>query len=1242
MPDDDAEEASPNKRKSLGRTFDHDEKNSKSAPASEEKPRDTVSVPEEFRAIFSRAQQYVEQYFSERVEDPRHSSILISGERYILVRAASMSVEFFDLVTSLYRDKGPEEARKVANNLLFDVAHAIGKADARSFHEKMGITDPIERLSVGPVHFSFSGWAFVEIFPESHPSPDQNFFLLYDHPFSFESDAWMKHGRKAEQPVCVMNAGYSSGWCEESFGIRLVAVEVECQAPGDAHCRFVMAPPERIEEHLESYWQSSQTQPKQARHAGAGGSGNAVPEFFQRKRMEEELRRTHRELEQRVAERTAEVVQAYEQLKRETQERQHAEELRTALYRIAEAADRTASLEELYQQVHEIIAKVILAESFYIALYDEQQDTVVFPYYLDEVDPKLTTRKSGKGRTEYVLRTGKSLLCTAQLHRELEKRGEVEFIGTPTAVWLGVPLRIEGKTIGVMAVQHYTDPAAYGESERQVLEYVSSQVARAIARKRAEEELQESEKRLRTLTEASFEGLAFSENGIVVETNDQTARMLGYSREEMVGKPISDFVAVESRARVLRAVQTDDTETYEQMLVRKDGSVFPVETCARLLQAGGRKTRVTAIRDITERKRAQAAIREGELRLERLADNLPSGMVYQMLKEPDRPPRFVYVSAGVERIHGVKAEAVLKDSSLLYRQIVPEDRQVFAAEEARVFRDRTPFNAEIRVRSASGDVRWISISSAPRQLPDGRVLFDGIESDITERKRAEQAHQQSEERFARAFGSNPEGISISTQKEGRFLEVNDAYVRMMGYERSELIGKTVKELRMWAPGEREQVIAKLQKGGAIRDYNTTFRTKGDQIREAQISIDQIQVQEEPCLLITIRDVTESRLMELQLRAAQKMEAIGRLAGGVAHDFNNVLMIISSAAQMMKSGPHDDDRKARYLSQIQSATEKATSLTRQLLAFSRQQVLHPAILDLNGVVGDLWKMLPQLLGEDVETVLHLASDLGSVSADRGQIEQVIMNLAVNARDAMPGGGRLTVETANALLDGTTSGRHGTENPVGEFVMLAVTDTGIGMDAPTQAKIFEPFFTTKEIGKGTGLGLATVYGIVKQSAGHVTVYSELGKGTTFKVYLPRVREKAALGLASPAKPALGGTETLLLVEDESALRELASEFLRSKGYTVLEAGNRREALHVCRNHEGPIHALLTDVVLPGGGGPDLAKVLLGMRPDLRVIYMSGYTDQVLSEELHREDTTFLQKPFGLDTLARTVRSLLGEKT
>jgi signal transduction histidine kinase len=462
---------------------------------------------------------------------------------------------------------------------------------------------------------------------------------------------------------------------------------------------------------------------------------------------------------------------------------------------------------------------------------------------------------------------------------------------------------------------------------------------------------------------------------------------------------------------------------------------------------------------------------------------------------------------------------------------------------------------------------------------------------------------------------------------------------MMGYERLELVGRTVKELDLWASGEREQVLAKLQECGAIRDYNTKFRSKGGQIREAQICMEQIQVQEEACLLVTVRDVTESRLMEQKLRAAQEMEAIGRLAGGVAHDFNNVLMIISVSAQIMQASMRPDSQEnARYVAQILSATQKAASLTRQLLAFSRQQVLHPTILDLNVIVTDLWKLLPRLLGEDVETVLHLASDLGSVSADRGQIEQVIMNLAVNARDAMPKGGKLVLETANVELDSTSAVRHGAEIPAGHYVVLAVTDTGMGMDAETQTRLFEPFFTTKELGKGTGLGLATVYGIVKQSAGYVWVYSELGKGTAFKVYLPRVPGRAGAQPPSVSKPVLGGTETILLVEDEGALRQLASDFLGAKGYKVLEAGNRQDALQVCKKFEGPIHVMLTDVVMPGGGGPDLAKAVLETRPDLRVIYMSGYTDRVLSAELVGENAAFLQKPFSLENLASKIRSML----
>lgn len=290
----------------------------------------TVRVPEAIQPLFLRAQEYVARYFADRAEDPEHGTISIGGERYILLRAASMSVEFCDLVTSLYQDKGEAEARSVANNLLFDLAHAIGKADAKAFHQRMGVTDPIEKLSAGPIHFSFAGWAFVDIFPESHPTPDEEYFLIYDHPYSFESDTWLRHGRSSDRPVCIMNAGYSSGWCEESFGLPLVAAEIECLAAGGQHCRFIMAPPSRIEEHLARYSQEhTHTRP------GLGASPTAVPEFFQRKRMEDELRRSHELLERRVLERTAELLQANEALRREVAERRRAEQLRDEFLSVA-------------------------------------------------------------------------------------------------------------------------------------------------------------------------------------------------------------------------------------------------------------------------------------------------------------------------------------------------------------------------------------------------------------------------------------------------------------------------------------------------------------------------------------------------------------------------------------------------------------------------------------------------------------------------------------------------------------------------------------------------------------------------------------------------------------------------------------------------------------------------------------------------------------------------------------------
>jgi len=385
----------------------------------------------------------------------------------------------------------------------------------------------------------------------------------------------------------------------------------------------------------------------------------------------------------------------------------------------------------------------------------------------------------------------------------------------------------------------------------------------------------------------------------------------------------------------------------------------------------------------------------------------------------------------------------------------------------------------------------------------------------------------------------------------------------------------------------------------------------------------------------LSDITERKQMEQQLRQTQKMEAVGQLAGGVAHDFNNLLTVIRGHTDLLLDHIGQTDALRRNVEQIQKSSDRAVSLTRQLLAFSRKQVLQPKVLDLNAVVAEMGKMLPRLIGENISLTISAAPSLGRVKADPGQIEQVILNLAVNARDAMPQGGKLTIETANVELDETYAREHLTARP-GPHVMLAVSDTGSGMDPETQSHIFEPFFTTKELGRGTGIGLATVYGIVKQSGGWIWVYSEVGKGSTFKIYLPRVDEPEK---AETPKARLGihrGTETVLVVEDNESLRQLTCEFLVSTGYTVLVAQDGSEAIRITEQHAGPIHLLLTDVVMPGMSGHELAQRLAILRPDIRSLYVSGYTgDAILQQGVLEEGASFLAKPFTRDALAQKVR-------
>jgi two-component system cell cycle sensor histidine kinase/response regulator CckA len=568
-------------------------------------------------------------------------------------------------------------------------------------------------------------------------------------------------------------------------------------------------------------------------------------------------------------------------------------------------------------------------------------------------------------------------------------------------------------------------------------------------------------------------------------------------------------------------------------------------------------------------------------------------------------------------------------SPITDRYFHPEDRNTFMAILQRV---KSLTSYEQCLRRKDGSKVWL-LGGA--NLVDGkggaRTVNEETFVDITEGKNAE-------ETFRKAFNANPEPITIAAFPEGRFIDVNDSFLRVTGYAREEVIGRTSKELNFWArPEDRVTFVEKLKTQGSVRDLEITFRTKSGEIREAVDSAETIDVGGQECAIAIFRDVTERKSLEKQLRQTQKMEAVGQLSGGIAHDFNNLLGVIIGYSEILEQRLPPDDPLLKECLQIKKAGQSAASLTRQLLAFSRQQVLDPKVLDLNGIVLNVQKMLRRLIGEHIELKTNLDPALGCVKADQSQIEQVILNLAVNARDAMPQGGKLLIETAKVELDEDYARRHPPQEP-GAYVLLSVADTGIGMDAETQARIFEPFFTTKEIGKGTGLGLSTVYGVVRQSGGHIWVYSELGLGTTFKIYLPCAGQPARVQ-QPPAAPAesLRGSETILLVEDEEALRGLARSLLEDSGYTVLEAELPEAAIETALQHSGKIHVLLTDLVMPGMTGKDLAAKLAPTRPEMKVVFMSGYTS-FTHAGLADSEIALLTKPFTREKLLRKLRETL----
>jgi two-component system, cell cycle sensor histidine kinase and response regulator CckA len=818
---------------------------------------------------------------------------------------------------------------------------------------------------------------------------------------------------------------------------------------------------------------------------------------------------------------------------------------------------------------------------------------------------------------------------------------------------LGVPLVVKGNRIGCFGM--YEDISEH---------------------RRAEEGQRQAEEKFRSLFENAVEGIfQTSPEGKFLSVNPALARMCGYAspaemNESALNLAEAGYVDPKCREEFKRQIEERGiVERFEYQVWRKDRTKIWISENSRAVRDANGKIVCYegTVEDVTERKRSEL---ERQVTIEIIhgvnaTENLDEllHLIHVSLK------KVLYAENCIVALCDPAAGVFHFPFFADQFDVAPPPQKVGRSCAAYVYRTGRamliPQKAFDQL-AANGDVELVGTPSpawlgVPLRTPAATIgvlvvqhyedesaytqrdleFLSSVGGQIAyaiERKRAEERVRESEARL-RVLVEQLPAVLWTADRDLKFTSAMGAGLTRLGINPVDLVGKSLLEFfettdRAFLPiaAHRravagEPVTFHLEwKNGSYACHVEPLRGSGGEVQGAI------------CMAL---DVTDRKQLEEQFRQAQKMEAVGRLAGGIAHDFNNLLMVIQGYADLLTDRLPEGDSMRRNAEQIQMAAQRATSLTRQLLAFSRKQMLAPKVLNLQSVVADMEKILRRLIGEDVELHTSSAPDLGLVKADRSQLEQVIMNLAVNARDAMPQGGRLTIEAANVELDASFGESPAVISP-GKYVLLAVTDNGSGMDAETQAHIFEPFFTTKEKGKGTGLGLATVYGIVKQSGGYVWVYSEPGCGTAFKIYLPRIEEEhvpAGREVRPDVQTLQHGTETVLLVEDEKGVRELAREYLEMTGYTVIQAENGHTALELAVQHSGTIDLLMTDVVMPGISGRELAERVKGIRPGVKVLYMSGYTDQaVVHHGILESDAVLLQKPFTLPTLAAKLREIL----
>lgn len=810
---------------------------------------------------------------------------------------------------------------------------------------------------------------------------------------------------------------------------------------------------------------------------------------------------------------------------------------------------------------------------------------------------------------------------------------------------VSVPMQVANKLVGIINLNMTNRLRPFTLGQMKALTILAGTAAAALESASLYAQVQKAEENYRSIFENAVEGIfqSNSDRGFLT-VNPSLARILGYDSPEEVIEAFSDlgrqlYVDPELADEVSRTLEEAGVvQGFEFEAYRKDREKIWLSLNIRLVRdkSSAAIYREGTIEEITERKRAEAELHFQKSLLESQTEASVDGIlaVSNDGKILSFNKRFVELWKIPVTVLEARSDQTALES-VLASLINPKE-----------FMDRVEYLYEHPDEESDDaiqltDGRTFERHSAPIKSTEdkyyGRVWFF---HDITERQRAEAALRDSEERY-RDLVENAHDIIYSQDLQGNYTSMNKAGMQITGYTHEEALALNTQQTVApeYLPKAQEMLTAKLN-GEHVTAYEVEIIAKDGHRITVEANTKLVYHDGVPVGVQGIaRDVTERKQLEEQLRQSQKMEAIGQLAGGVAHDFNNLLTAINGYSSLALQRLEDGHSIRPYLEEVKKAGDRAANLTRQLLAFGRKQILQPLAINLNDVVTDMNKMLQRLIGEDIRLTAKLDPALKRIKADPGQVEQVLVNLVVNARDAMPRGGKLTIETATVELDSDYAGKHIGFVP-GKYVMLAVSDTGTGMSDDTRARIFDPFFTTKEKGKGTGLGLSTVYGIIKQSGGNIWVYSELGHGTTFKVYLPQLAtptlktESAVVELAPS-----GGSETILIVEDEDVVRGLAQKILEQSGYRVMAASRGAEAIRLCQERTESIDLLLTDVVMPETSGKEVADRVSELLPGLRVLFMSGYTDEaIVHHGVLDSSVEFIQKPFTPAALVKRVREVL----